>query len=78
MASQAQITANRLNAQLSTGPRTPAGKTVAARNSLKHGLTARQQVIKGESPADYELRRAVGADGQALLPLAAVQGAGHA
>ena len=40
MASQAQIEANRANAQRSTGPRTPAGKARAASNSFKHGLYA--------------------------------------
>ena len=38
MASQAQIDANRRNAQLSTGARTPEGKAVVAFNALKHGL----------------------------------------
>ncbi len=37
--SDAVIAANRQNAQRSTGPRTPAGKAKAARNSLRHGLS---------------------------------------
>ena len=40
MASQAQIDANRRNAQSSTGPRTQEGKAVVACNALKHGLRA--------------------------------------
>ena len=40
MASQAQIDANRRNAQSSTGPRTQEGKAVVAFNALKHGLRA--------------------------------------
>jgi hypothetical protein len=55
MATQAQIIANRRNAQRSTGPLTPRGKAVASQNSLKHGLLARQQVIAPESQADYDL-----------------------
>ena len=38
MASTAQILANQKNALLSTGPKTPEGKSAAARNSIKHGL----------------------------------------
>lgn len=40
MASQSQIEANRRNASLSTGPRTAAGRTVASKNSRRHGLYA--------------------------------------
>jgi hypothetical protein len=39
MTSEAQINANRRNAQLSTGPRTEAGKARSRQNSLKQGLT---------------------------------------
>ena len=39
MASAAQVLANHANAQLSTGPKTDAGKASASRNNLKHGLT---------------------------------------
>lgn len=40
MATHNQIEANRANAQASTGPKSPAGKQTASRNSLRHGLTA--------------------------------------
>ena len=54
MASAAQITANIVNAQLSTGPRTDPGKAAASQNSLKHGLTARNSVLlPGEDEAAY-------------------------
>jgi hypothetical protein len=39
MTSPAKIRANRRNARRSTGPRSHAGKAIAARNSRRHGLT---------------------------------------
>lgn len=57
MCSDAQIHANRLNAQKSTGPRTATGKAVVAQNAVKHGLLARQAVIAGEDPGEYEFYR---------------------
>jgi hypothetical protein len=57
MASVAQIQANRLNAQKSTGPRTAAGKERASRNALRHGLLAREAVIAGEDPEEFEIYR---------------------
>lgn len=54
MASEAQITANRRNAERSTGPKTEAGKAVAAQNSLRHGMRARQIVCFDEKQADFE------------------------
>ena len=46
MSTAAQISANQLNAQLSTGPRTPEGKSQVAQNATKHGLTASYPVIR--------------------------------
>jgi len=57
MATEAQVIANRLNAQKSTGPRTPQGKEIASQNSIKHGLLAEQDVIASESEADFNLYR---------------------
>jgi len=57
MASEAQIQANRLNAQKSTGPRTDEGKAAVAQNAVKHGLRAEQMVIKGEDPGQFESYR---------------------
>ena len=48
--SQARIDANRRNAQLSTGPKTDAGKRVSRANALTHGLCASVCV-----PEDLEL-----------------------
>jgi hypothetical protein len=57
MASVAQIQANRLNAQKSTGPRTTEGKERASQNAVKHGLLAKEAVIQGEDPAEFEMYR---------------------
>ena len=54
MATARQIEANRLNAQKSTGPRTPEGKSASRFNSLKHGIDAASIVIPGEDPAELE------------------------
>jgi hypothetical protein len=53
MATQSQIEANRLNAQKSTGPRTPQGKAVSSQNALKSGLDADSQFVIGESREDF-------------------------
>ena len=54
MATPAQVTANRANAQASTGPRSAEGKASSSRNSLKFGLTAKAAIIPGEDPAELE------------------------
>jgi hypothetical protein len=53
MATEAQVEANRANAQKSTGPRTPEGKAAIARNAVKHGLRARAAVLQGEDWEEY-------------------------
>jgi hypothetical protein len=45
MSSPTQIAANRANAQSSTGPRTEAGKSRAAQNARKHGLTSSHLIV---------------------------------
>ncbi len=58
MVTEAQIIANRRNAQKSTGPRTSEGKTSVSKNALKHGLIARRHtVINSENQAEFELHR---------------------
>src|SRR5262245_46658738 len=42
-----KIAANRRNAQLSTGPRTQAGKDRVRWNALRHGLTAKHLTLSG-------------------------------
>jgi len=57
MSTEAQIIANRRNAQKSTGPRTPEGRAAISQNAVKHGFLARQAVISSESQADFDLYR---------------------
>ena len=54
MATPAQITANRANAQRSTGPRSAEGKSVSRFNALKHGVDAASIILPGEDPAAYQ------------------------
>jgi hypothetical protein len=54
MATPAQITANRANAQKSTGPRSVEGKSASRFNALKHGIDAASIVVPGEDPAEYD------------------------
>ena len=54
MATPAQITANRANAQKSTGPRSVEGKSASRFNALKHGMDAASIVIPGEDPEVYD------------------------
>ena len=49
--SEAQRLANQANAARSTGPKTEAGKAVARRNSLNHGLTGAEIVLPHEDEA---------------------------
>ena len=54
MSTPAQVAANLVNAQASTGPTTEEGKQRSSPNSLKHGLTASTVLIPSEDPAVYE------------------------
>jgi hypothetical protein len=49
-----QIAANRLNAAKSTGPVSPSGKAIAARNSLKHSLLAKEIVVDAGEGAESQ------------------------
>jgi hypothetical protein len=57
MASPARIVANQNNAQLSTGPRTEAGKARVSRNAATHGLTSKKFVLASEDQAAFEQLR---------------------
>jgi hypothetical protein len=48
-----RLAANRANAQLSTGPRTPAGKRRSSQNSLKHGLCSNLYLYVSETDEPY-------------------------
>jgi hypothetical protein len=50
MPSEAQISANRRNAKLSTGPRSEAGRARSSMNALKSGIHAKSEIIPGENP----------------------------
>src|SRR5580765_6380030 len=54
MPTEAQINANRRNAQKSTGPTTPEGKARSSLNALKSGIDAWSNIIPGEDPAELE------------------------
>ena len=54
MSTQSQIHANRANARLSTGPRTPEGKAHSAANATKHGLTGRFRVLDSENQQEFD------------------------
>lgn len=54
MSFEKQITANIKNSKRSAGPRTEKGKQASRMNSRALGLTAKQVVIKGEDPAEFE------------------------
>ncbi len=58
MATAAQIAANRLNAQNSTGPRTAEGKARCAHNAVRHGLTAKHLIVRDDEREDFECLRA--------------------
>jgi hypothetical protein len=66
--SDAQLQANRLNAQLSTGPKTPEGKKRSSLNALRHGLYGQIVVLPNEDMQAYL------AFGQSLLDDMAPQG----
>ena len=54
MITPAQYEANRRNAQLSSGPKTPEGKAASSRNALKHGLLANEAVLPQENLAEFD------------------------
>ena len=57
MATKIQLEANRANARRSTGPKTPSGKARSSMNAVKHGLTAKQIIVPGETPEQFDKLR---------------------
>jgi hypothetical protein len=53
MSTAAQITANRSNAQLSTGPTSEAGKSRSSLNAVKTALTGRTILLPGDDVESY-------------------------
>ncbi len=54
MATNAQLNANRANAQLSTGPTSDTGKAISSKNAVKTGLTGRTVLLPTEDAALYQ------------------------
>jgi hypothetical protein len=52
--SDAQLAANRANAQLSTGPTSETGRAKSSLNAVKTGLTGRTVLLPGDDAALYE------------------------
>jgi hypothetical protein len=57
MSSQAQIDANRANAQNSTGPVSAEGKARVALNAVTHGLSRVNMFLSGEEPEEFVVLR---------------------
>jgi hypothetical protein len=49
-----QLNANQNNAKKSTGAKTAAGKSVVAKNAVKHGIFAKQLILSDENPKEYQ------------------------
>src|SRR5580658_3593589 len=68
---EAQLTANRENAQLSTGPRTPEGRKRSSLNAFRHGLTG--QIIM-HTPEDAQaFKKHCDGIREALAPVGALE-----
>jgi hypothetical protein len=54
MSTEAQIAANRANAQLSTGPKSEEGKAASSKNNLRHGFTGAFMILPWEKKEEFE------------------------
>jgi hypothetical protein len=55
MISSPQLAANKSNAQHSTGPKTPEGKAISARNHFKHGCSGAFSVLRWEHQDEFDM-----------------------
>ena len=53
MTTPKQTEANRRNSRKGTGPKTPAGKAESKKNAMKHGLLAKEVVVRNEDPVEF-------------------------
>lgn len=68
-----RIAANRVNAQLSTGPITAHGKAASSQNATRHGLLSARLFIDDEDPAEFHVVCAELA--RSLKPVGAIEAA---
>jgi hypothetical protein len=54
LSTSAQFISNRSNAQHSTGPKTPEGKAISARNNFRHGFTGEFTVLPWEQQEEFD------------------------
>src|ERR1700733_3056746 len=54
MATEQQIAANRLNAELSSGPKSPEGRKRSSTNAMRHGLTGQVTTMTDEDRTAHE------------------------
>jgi hypothetical protein len=54
MSTEAQIAANRANAQLSKGPKTKEGKAVSSNNNFRHGFTGAFMILSWERYEEFD------------------------
>lgn len=69
MSTEAQVTANRANAQHSTGPKFAEGKAAISWNAFRHGLAGAFMILADELREDFdELYNGLRAKHQPQLP----------
>ena len=71
--SEQQISANRVNALKSTGPKTSNGKAIVSANATRHAILSDRMLVDGEKPAEF--RGLLQELSIALDPVGVVEGA---